>query len=44
MADITIHTSTAIWTQLANAGNLYNVISDGAGNLHAIPATLELSR
>lgn len=37
MAEITVHTNQAIWAQLANAGNLYNVISDAEGNLHAYP-------
>lgn len=37
MAEITVHTDQAIWAQLCNAGNLYSVVSDADGNLHAFP-------
>lgn len=37
MADITVHSTPAIWSQLGAAGTLYNVISDEQGNLHAYP-------
>ncbi len=37
MAEITVHSGDSIWRELATTGNLYNVICDEQGNLHAYP-------